>query len=249
MNGEVYEGIDGWLFLQGGSNKVGTLYDRKSRLAGDSKLQRWKGVIECRTRELERLSIQYVHVNVPEKQTIYDDKLRDPPIVDWRLSPSRRLGQIMQDSRHGHAWLDLIEPLRAARDEDELYLKTDTHWSAAGCFRAYKVICARIGIAPDPDLLNARKYLDYGAYLDLGSKLKPPVAEVFKFYDFIQEARRSHANAIARYLETMPKKPVMHVGLAGRLHERFAVCGKQADHDFWRFVLFAARRSADRHAG
>jgi alginate O-acetyltransferase complex protein AlgJ len=61
-------------------------------------------------------------------------------------------------------------------------------------------------------LLEARKYLDYGAYMDLGSKLEPPVAEVFRFYDFIQNARRSHANPIARYLETMPDKPVMHVG-------------------------------------
>jgi alginate O-acetyltransferase complex protein AlgJ len=212
MNREVYEGRDGWLFLQGGSNKLGTLYDRQSRRLPDTKLHRWKQVIEYRARKLEALGIQYVHVHVPEKQTIYDNKFRDPPIVDWRLSPARRLGEMMQESSHSNVWLDLTEPLRALRDADQLYLKTDTHWSAAGCFCAYRLICARIGITPDLSLLDARKYLDYGAYMDLGSKLEPPVAEVFRFYDFIQNAERIHANPIARYLETMPDKPVMHVG-------------------------------------
>ena len=212
MNAEIYEGMDGWLFLQGGSNKVGTLYDRNSRLLPDSKLGRWKRLIEYRAHKLEALGIQYVHVNVPEKQTIYDNKFRDPPIVDWRLSPARRLGEMMRDSTHSDVWLDLTEPLRAARDEDDLYLKTDTHWSAAGCFRAYKAICRRLGIVPEADLLNTRTCLDTGAYLDIGSKLEPPVAEAFKIYDFIRNARRTQADAIARYLDTMPDKPVMHVG-------------------------------------
>jgi hypothetical protein len=96
MNAEVYEGRDGWLFLQGGTNELGTLYDRQSNRLPDAKLQRWKQLIEYRARELEALGIEYVHVNVPEKQTIYDNKFRDRPIVAptrlcWdRPSPPRQ---------------------------------------------------------------------------------------------------------------------------------------------------------------
>jgi hypothetical protein len=211
MNTEVYEGKDGWLFLIGGSNSAGALYRRDAPLLPDAKLHRWAKLVEDRARRLAGMGVQYLHASVPEKLTIYDNKFNDPPIVDWRLSPAVRLGEMLQRSPCAHVWLDLVEPLRAARDEDQLYLKTDTHWAAAGCFLAYKLVCKRIGLEPEPDLL-ARHHLDYGAYMDLGAKLNPPVPEVFKFYDFTKNSTRTYADPIARYLETATKDVVMHVG-------------------------------------
>jgi hypothetical protein len=210
-NGYVHVGQDGWLFLVGGTNAVGTLYDRGSPRLPDAKLHRWAKLIEERARRLEAIGIQYLHVSVPEKLTIYDNKLNDPPVVDWRLSPAMRLGEMLRSSPHAHVWLDLIGPLRAARGEDDLYMKTDSHWNAAGCFVAYKAICERIGMAPEVDLL-ARPYLDFGAYLDLGSKLQPAVPEVFKFYDFTKKSTRWYANSIAEYLDAVAHDAVMHVG-------------------------------------
>jgi alginate O-acetyltransferase complex protein AlgJ len=210
---DVYIGRDGWLFLIGGSNKARSLYNPNSRLLPDSKLQAWVKRIEDRARRLEEMGIQYLHLSVPEKLTIYDNKFNDPPVVDWRLSPSRRLREMLRDSPYAHVWVDLIEPMRAARDQEELYMKTDSHWSVAGCFLAYKALCERIGIPADADLLRTRKYLDYGAYMDLGMKLDPPVAEVFKWYDFAQNARRVYVNPIAQYLEAVTtRKVAMHVG-------------------------------------
>lgn len=70
------------------------------------------------------MGIQYIHLNVPEKLTIYDHQLADPPIVDWRLSPAVKLQEMLQQSPHAHVWLDLVAPLRAARDGEPLYFKT-----------------------------------------------------------------------------------------------------------------------------
>src|SRR5438128_5341010 len=117
----VHKGRDGWLFLIGGSNSVSSLYDRNSVLLGDGAVRKWAGLIEQRARRFEQLGIQYVHVNVPEKLTIYDDKLPDPPIVDWRLSPAVRLREMLQGSPHGYVWLDLIESFRTWPDKDRLY--------------------------------------------------------------------------------------------------------------------------------
>jgi hypothetical protein len=206
----VHVGQDGWLFLVGGTNAAGTLYDRASPRLPDAKLHCWAKLIGDRARRLEAMGIQYLHVSVPEKLTIYDNKLSDP-VVDWRLSPAMRLGEMLRRSSRADVWLDLIEPLRAARGEDDLYMKTDSHWNAAGCFVAYKAICERIGMAPELDLL-ARPYLDFGAYLDLGSKLQPPVPEVFKFYDFTKNSTRWYANTIAEYLDAIAHDAVMHVG-------------------------------------
>src|SRR6478609_726779 len=79
----VHKGRDGWLFLIGGSNSVSSLYDRDSALLGDKTICKWADLIERRARRFEQMGIQYIHTHVPEKLTIYDDKLWDPP--DRRL--------------------------------------------------------------------------------------------------------------------------------------------------------------------
>jgi alginate O-acetyltransferase complex protein AlgJ len=207
----VHKGRDNWLFLIGGSNSDSSLYDRESVLAGDNTIRKWADLIEARARRLERMGIQYVHINVPEKLTIYDDKLWDPPIVDWRLSPAVRLRETLQHSPHGHVWLDLIEPFRTSPDKDRLYFKTDSHWSGEGCYLAYRLLCERIGIAPEPDLLS-RSHQSIDGILDMGSKFDPPIHEPVKFYDFRMKTKRVFSNAIARYLETPEFGAQIHVG-------------------------------------
>lgn len=207
----VHVGRDGWLFLIGGTNRVAAQYARNSPVLPDTKLEQWAKLIEHRARRLEKMGVQYVHVSVPEKLTVYDNKLKEPPVVDWRLSPAVRLREMMQHSPHAGVWLDLIETLRAARDSDELYMKTDTHWTAAGCHVAYKLICEKIGIGSELDLLS-RKYIDFSAFLDLGTKVTPQVHEVFKFYDFTRNSTRHYTNPIAQYLDAIAHDATMHVG-------------------------------------
>jgi hypothetical protein len=196
--------------LIGGTNAIGALYDRGAALLPDAKLRQWAGLIEGRARRFERIGIQYVHISVPEKLTIYDDKLHEP-IVDWTLSPAMRLRAMLQTSKYAHVWLDLIDPLRAARYQQELYYKTDTHWRAEGCFVAYKLLCERIGLTPDPTLLE-RPYRDPEAALDLGMKMEPPITERVKFYDFSKHSARSYSNVIAKYLDTVTENALVHVG-------------------------------------
>jgi alginate O-acetyltransferase complex protein AlgJ len=166
MAPDVCQGQDGWLFLTGA---LATFYDRTSGPLADARLADWVKLIETRATRLERLGIQYVHMPAPEKLTIYDNKFNDP-IVDWRLSPGLRLGEIIQRSPCAHVWLDVIRPLREARDRRPLFPKTDSHWNAEGAFIAYKHLCERIGLAPDFALLS-RKSVDYHTIFDLGAKM------------------------------------------------------------------------------
>jgi alginate O-acetyltransferase complex protein AlgJ len=207
----VHKGRDGWLFLVGGSNSVSSLYDHNSVLAGDDTIRKWAELIEQRARRFERMGIQYVHINVPEKLTIYGDKLWDPPIVDWRLSPAVRLREMLAQSPYGHVWLDLIEPFTSAPNKDDLYFKTDSHWSGEGCYFAYRLLCERIGLEPEPDLLN-RAHQSIDGKLDMGSKFDPPIYEPVKFYDFRMKTQRVYSNAIAHYLETPEFGAQIHVG-------------------------------------
>ncbi|MBV9395199.1 MAG: hypothetical protein JOZ84_12410 [Methylobacteriaceae bacterium] len=204
MSTDVYEGRDGWLFLTGA---LAASYERASGRLPDTRLADWVKLIETRAARLMQMGIQYVHMPAPEKLTIYDNKSPDK-IVDWRLSPGLRLGEMLQRSSYAHVWLDVIRPVRDARDGPPLFPKTDSHWNAEGAFVAYKTLCARSGIAPDLDLLS-RKSVDYQAVFDLGAKMNPPRAEWFKLYDFTQKSRRTYANSIATYLETVTDAPVV----------------------------------------
>jgi hypothetical protein len=207
----VYEGQDGWLFLIGGSNSIGALYDRNAPLLDDAKLQQWVKLIEGRARRLERMGIEYVHISIPEKLTLYDNKFHDPPIVDWRLSPSRRLREMMQRSPYARVWLDLVDPFRAARDDIQLYYRTDTHWTPEGCFLAYKLLCEKIGIAPELTLL-ARPRREVESVLDLGLKMEPLVYEQLRLYDFTKDSQKTYRNVIAQYVDTVTANALVHVG-------------------------------------
>ena len=174
-------------------------------------MRKWADLIERRARRFEQMCIQYIHTHVPEKLTIYDDKLWDPPIVDWKLSPAVRLRDMLKDSRCAQVYLDLVEPFRTAFDKDRLYFRTDSHWSGEGCYFAYRLLCERIGIGPAPDLLS-RSHQSIDGVLDMGSKFDPPIYEPVKFYDFRMKTRRVFRNAIARYLETPEFGAQIHVG-------------------------------------
>jgi hypothetical protein len=207
----IYEGQDGWLFLIGGSNSIGALYDRNAPLLDDAKLRQWVKLIEARARRLERMRIEYVHISIPEKLTLYDNKFHDPPIVDWRLSPSMRLREMMQGSPYARVWLDLVDPFRAARDDIQLYYRTDTHWTPEGCFLAYKLLCEKIGIAPELTLL-ARPRREVESVLDLGLKMEPLVYEQLRLYDFTKDSQKTYRNVIAQYVDTVTANALVHVG-------------------------------------
>jgi alginate O-acetyltransferase complex protein AlgJ len=219
----VYEGQDGWLFLIGGSNSIGALYDRNAPLLDDARLRQWVKLIEGRARRLERMGIEYVHISIPEKLTLYDNKFHDPPIVDWRLSPSMRLREMMQRSPYARVWLDLIDPFRAARDDIQLYYRTDTHWTPEGCFLAYKLLCEKIGIAPELTLL-ARPRREVESVLDLGLKMEPLVYEQLRLYDFTKDSQKTYRNVIAQYVDTVTANALVHVGS----HIRYKNCNPSA---------------------
>jgi alginate O-acetyltransferase complex protein AlgJ len=207
MTADVYEPKDGWLFLAGG---LAALDGNNASELPDAKLKDWIALIETRAERLDKMGIQYVYMPAPEKLTIYDNKLHDPGVNLW-LCPALRLGQLLQRSRYAHVWLDIIPALRAARDERQLYGKTDSHWNAEGAFVAYKLLCERIGLIPDLDLLS-RKYVDYHAAFDLGRNFNPPIREWFKLYDFTKNSTRYYCNSIAQYLESVTDRPVTFGG-------------------------------------
>ena len=142
----VHLGRYGWLFLIGGSNRVMDRY--RGPLAQWWHLRRWSRLIAARAARAERLGIRYLHVIVPEKLSVYDhltDGLRYMPGHSSARQLAKRLGR-------SATYLDLLAPLRAARDgASPLYLRTDSHWSLEGCLVAYRAIMRALSATPPAD--------------------------------------------------------------------------------------------------
>ncbi|PWB84350.1 MAG: hypothetical protein C3F11_01780 [Methylocystaceae bacterium] len=212
----VHEGLDGWLFLTGGANFVTTLYDRHSGHLPDAKLERWHAIIKERVGRCRELGIDYVHVVVPEKLTIYGHK-QSSPLVDPDLAPAVRLGERFANTPSSRHWIDLVASMRAIRDDIDLYWKTDTHWTAEGCLLAYEMLCEALSLEPNNDL-RARPFREFAAIMDLGGKMNPVIWETIKEYEWVRDAERVYANRVTQILETPEYGGEIHVAS----HVKFA---------------------------
>jgi alginate O-acetyltransferase complex protein AlgJ len=189
---DVHIGRNGWLFLIGGRNSVVRQY--RNGLTWWWRLRRWRTRIEARAARCERLGILFFQVVAPEKLTMMSDQCAEM-LVDPTLSPATRLARLMASSQAARNYIDLIEPLREGLKDEELFLRTDTHWNYKGCFLGYKHICRALGVPPRHDLLD-RPYQAFDQPMDLGIKLTPPMAETFRIHTTLQDATRRSVNEL-----------------------------------------------------
>jgi hypothetical protein len=208
--GQIHQGLDGWLFLTGGANYVTALYDRENGHLPDKTLQAWRRLLEKRAKKCNALGIRYAHVVVPDKLTIYGHK-QSASLVDPDLAPALRLGRMLSDSPAADAWVDLVAPLREERDGVDLYWQTDTHWTPEGCMLAYGRICAQLGLTPNADP-HAAPRREFAARMDLGVKLDPARWEQVVEYDFSGQAQRIFINRVGSILENPDFGAEIHVG-------------------------------------
>ncbi|WP_342148694.1 alginate O-acetyltransferase AlgX-related protein [Methylorubrum sp. SB2] len=206
---DVHAGRDGWLFLTGGTNRVLAQYRRPG--LSRRLLWRWRRIVSERVRACDRLGATYIHAVAPEKLTVYGDQAPDLAI-DPARAPVRRLARWLTASRGARAFVDLDAAFQAARDGPPLYLRTDSHWTLAGCEVAYRTILARMGVAPRDDL-DARRSGGTVAFCgDLGRKFTPHRFEPAPVTTFATGVRRVHANGLLTALEAEGRGIEAHLG-------------------------------------
>lgn len=190
-------GRDGWLFWIGTNSQNLQLY--RGSFETKYRLWRWTRLIVDRAERCRRAGTRYLQLIVPDKLSIYDNKLVSRE-VDPNLSFGLRLGGKVAAAGWPDTCIDLFSPLRSERDERQLYLRTDTHFTPAGYMVAYRAICAATGAEPARQVLAGR-FSSESCETDLGSKLHPPEREVCEVYQFDRQARRVDANALVEHRE------------------------------------------------
>lgn len=201
----VHVGRDGWLFLVGGTNSVLTQYRYLSWHWW--RIRSWARLIKQRSARAQALGIRCVQTIVPEKLSIYDDRT-DGLRYDPARSPARRLAHRLMGLG---GFVDLVAPLRAARDEAKLYRLTDTHWSYDGCYVAYRALMRACGAIPPPDI-GDRPRFTHEAVWDLGEKLPERPVETVTQWTLDRNAVRAWASPRVEAYEAAGRGSELHVG-------------------------------------
>ena len=205
----VHEGLDGWLFLAGGENVVEGQPDLvAARLSIEAEAE-WGRVLAARAERASARQIRLAHIVIPDKLSVYGAFAPSLQIASANAS-ARRIERQAR-SVAGLLWIDLLGAMEAQRNNELLFWKTDTHWTPEGCLLAYAEICRTLELRPCSDL-RQRDRNQASEFLDLGGKLSPPVAEAIEAYHFLQEARRTRANLIARLSDDPAMADLAHIG-------------------------------------
>ena len=133
---EALVGKDGWLEYTGYGNSDDFQHFPILPVGGIQDIQSNLKLLYDKLRER---NITLVVVIAPNKATIYPDKL---PNQIQKFSPQSELDQLVNYMQQNGppVLVDLRPALREARQKQDVYYKTDTHWNSYGAFVAYTEI-------------------------------------------------------------------------------------------------------------
>jgi alginate O-acetyltransferase complex protein AlgJ len=209
MSPEVHKGEDGWLFQTGGEHQVIDLYREDSAFtAGMAKA--WVSLLRQRADQLMPRGIDYVHLAVPDKLTLLNRHYADA-LQNTDGSPIRQLKAHYESELPN--FLNVVPYLTQGIDKYPVFWKTDSHWTAWGCYMAYQLLCSRLGIPTNTDILNY-PFTESEMILDLGrpDKLSGTGAgdengvvqpENIRTYRLDRYSKRVYANEVIRYRENL----------------------------------------------
>jgi hypothetical protein len=138
---DVILGHDGWLFYagDGGSEDLISAAPFKP-----SELEKWRGTVQHTHDWLEARGIAYIFVLAPDKHAVYPEYL---PASVHRVGLATRTDILVRYLRDHSTVrvLDLRPALLAAKRDERLYHRTDTHWNDRGAFVAYTALVQALG--------------------------------------------------------------------------------------------------------
>ena len=149
---DVIKGKSGWLFYSGDRTLE---FCRATNPFTPKELEKWRSVIERRSRWLAERGIRYLVVIVPIKHTVYRENL-----PNWlvQVGEKTRLDQLVECIKTNSEVeiLDLSPALLKAKERVRVYHRTDTHWNDEGAFVAYREIMEKLsewfpGVAAMPE--------------------------------------------------------------------------------------------------
>jgi GT2 family glycosyltransferase len=174
--GRVVIGRDGWLFLQEDRNDALGQHTGRVRFSAQDKAS-LATLLRERRAVAESHGCIWITAVVPDKEAVYAEFL-PPEVAPVARRPVHDFLEIAENE--GAAAIYLLDDLRAAKAQGDLYMRTDTHWNHRGAFVAYAAVCRELAARGlDLEVLDpgSISWIEQPVQGDLGSKLYPEIAE------------------------------------------------------------------------
>lgn len=191
---EVLEGQDGWLF-HGGADLAFLRRFASGHAADARNIADWQNLIAERAARCAEASSRYVHVIVPDKLTIYGDKLPEP--TNWQASPGHRLCVAVATSDPA-AMIHLAPAMRNAREKQDLFWRTGSQWTPAGACLVYQMVCHHLEAAQNAAMLAAPATSVTGV-MDLARSIPGHPPETGKVRRITGDAQLIYQNELVRF--------------------------------------------------
>jgi len=157
---ETLVGLDGWLFIWGVNALSAQVTGRVMWSAADEELV--ATTYSQRLAFCEALGARYLQVVVPDKSTIYFDKL-PPSVVRASRTIIEQNADLLSSRSEGSSFLDLTACIsRRRREGEKVFHQTDSHWTYPMALLACNEIIAASGLRDqlpliDPEALSWRR--------------------------------------------------------------------------------------------
>ncbi len=137
----LISGEDYWYFL----NSDGAFNDYMGlERFSPVELERFKHILQDREYWLGTLGVHYLFLPVPNKEAIYDEHLPDRVRNNKGVSKVVQLTEHLRTKSSFRGLVDIHEGMLQEKSGQQLYLKTDSHWTVFGADLAYRGIMAQL---------------------------------------------------------------------------------------------------------
>src|SRR6266487_3056778 len=134
---KVLFGKHGWLFLQRDTNDVIGQHTGRVRL-GRERRRTWKRLLRQRKSLMKRLGVAWLCQIAPDKESVYPEYL-PPEVIPSARRPVHELLKVARSVGAPVAYP--LDDILAAKNDEPLYLRADTHWNQRGSYAAYRSLC------------------------------------------------------------------------------------------------------------
>lgn len=137
----VIIGSDNWYFY-GGDRAT---YDYLGKIKHtDEQLLKTSQLLEDRKAWLDSLGIEYLFLPIPNKEPIYEEHLPYKIRVNRGKSKYEQIIGYTREHSTFRNFIDVQQLFLDHKSEQQLYLKTDSHWNHDGAYLVYREIIKRL---------------------------------------------------------------------------------------------------------
>lgn len=132
---QVLPGKDDWLFYKAATEKEHPLWDYMgiNHYTDEELAQITANLKDAQDFFQNECGVSFYIVSIPNKELVYSEKMPDTVSRLNKVSRGQQLAEYMEQNTD-LPYLDLRQVLLEAKEENQVYFKTDSHWNYIGAF-------------------------------------------------------------------------------------------------------------------